>query len=106
MEFPDGGIYKGRFKNDMINGKGTYFWPEGILYVGQWVNSKKEGEGTMTWKDKSREYKGQFKDDVRHGYGEYFWSHGTKRYRGQWRYGLQDGVGFVRDEFEFTEKKG
>ena len=34
------------------------------------------------------------------------WEFGTKSYRGFWRNGMKDGVGHVRDEFDFVEKKG
>ena len=34
------------------------------------------------------------------------WEHGTKSYRGTWRNGLKDGVGYVRDEFDYVERKG
>ena len=106
MNFPDGGIYKGKFKNDQINGHGEYIWPEGISYTGQWVNCRKDGEGVLKWADKSREYRGHFKEDMRHGYGEYTWEHGRRRFKGNWKHGLQDGVGFVLDHFDFVEKKG
>ena len=56
--------------------------------------------------DGSREYTGEFKDDERHGKGTYLWDFGTKSYRGFWRNGTKDGVGYVRDEFDFVEKKG
>ena len=34
------------------------------------------------------------------------WEFGTKSYRGFWRNGNKDGVGYVRDEFDYIEKKG
>jgi hypothetical protein len=52
------GILTGDFKNDVINGPGTFEWRKGInkdvekdkdgrWYAGNFVNSKFEGEGTI-----------------------------------------------------------
>ena len=81
-------------------------WPDGIKYDGMWSGNKKHGKGVLKWLDGSREYNGDFKDDERHGQGTYIWDNGTKSYRGFWRNGLKDGIGFVRDEFDFVERKG
>jgi hypothetical protein len=37
--YPDGvTIYKGKFKNNLFNGKGTFFWADGSSFVGKFLN--------------------------------------------------------------------
>jgi hypothetical protein len=55
----DGSIYKGQFKNGVIEGKGTYTWADGDVYEGQWKDNQMHGKGTYTWQD-GRTYKGDF----------------------------------------------
>ena len=62
--------------------------------------------GQLKWLDGSREYTGEFVEDERHGQGTYVWENGTKSYRGCWRNGLKDGIGYVRDDYTYVEKKG
>jgi hypothetical protein len=55
------GKLKGFFKNDVVNGPGSFEWSDGRVYRGDFVNSKFEGEGKIilmngnvlsgSWKD-------------------------------------------------------
>lgn len=38
MKYDDGSYFKGMFKNDMKNGKGTFTYPNGKVYEGTWLN--------------------------------------------------------------------
>ena len=44
--------YKGMWKNDMKDGKGTLTSQNGSSYTGKWYQDKKHGQGEMTGTDK------------------------------------------------------
>ena len=45
MNYVDGNIYKGEWKNDKINGLGKYTFASGQIYDGERVDGKKIGYG-------------------------------------------------------------
>ena len=53
-----------------------------------------DGRGLMTWKD-GRTYTGEFKCDMLHGRGVMRWPGGIKLYDGEWKNGIQHGLGYV-----------
>ena len=42
--------------------KGTFLWPDGRLYVGEWKDNMMHGYGTYTWPD-GRKYEGEYLKD-------------------------------------------
>ena len=49
LVFPDGSTYRGNFKNDIIDGFGTFHWDyKGHTYEGNWKGGCLEGEGKFT----------------------------------------------------------
>jgi hypothetical protein len=44
----------GQYKDDKMNGKGTYYYANGNKYTGVWVNGKKEGQGVFIWTNGDR----------------------------------------------------
>lgn len=46
------------FKNNKMEGEGTYTWKSGKIYQGKWLNNQFNGEGTLT------SSKGQYKGSV------------------------------------------
>jgi len=44
-----------------MHGQGTLQWADGKLYEGTFKNDKREGHGKFTWKD-GRIYDGEWKD--------------------------------------------
>jgi len=60
------GVYKGRYKNGIRDGFGTYTWNNGSCYKGFWENNMQSGEGQMTFEN-GQIYKGIFKNGVYHG---------------------------------------
>lgn len=39
----------GDWKNNKMDGEGTFVWPDGRKYVGQYKDDKKEGYGVFEW---------------------------------------------------------
>jgi hypothetical protein len=44
----------GQFKDDQVNGKGTFYYANGDKYTGDMVNCKKEGQGVYIWTSGNR----------------------------------------------------
>lgn len=80
IEYANGIIYDGGYKNNAFNGNGTLTYDNGDEYVGEFVNGKKDGQGEYTWKDGSH-YTGYWADDKMEGQGVYFYPVGTDSYK-------------------------
>jgi hypothetical protein len=44
----------GQYKDDKMNGKGTYYFADGGKYTGDMVDNKFEGQGVLVWEDGTR----------------------------------------------------
>ena len=78
-----------------MHGQGTLQWADGKLYEGMFKNDKREGHGKFTWKD-GRIYDGEWKDGKQNGEG-IFINKENKQRRGIWESGknikwLDEGV--------------
>jgi hypothetical protein len=60
----------GFYSDDFIIG--MYTWNDKRQFIGDWKNNKMDGEGTFIWPDE-RKYQGQYKDDKKEGYGVFEW---------------------------------
>ena len=49
MNYKNGDIYKGEWKNDLKEGKGIMKYNNGDIYKGEWKNDLKEGKGIMEY---------------------------------------------------------
>ena len=95
MQWPDGGVYLGNWKNDRRDGRGTYAWPDGKEYIGDWKEGIIEGAGRVTWPD-GREYIGPWRDGRIHGRGSLTWYQNgvpAQVYEGRWAEGKAEGLG-------------
>ena len=45
VKYPNGDVYKGKWKHGAPNGKGDMFYQDGRLYSGFWVDGKRSGQG-------------------------------------------------------------
>ena len=45
MQFPDGSMFKGMFKDDHPNGEGTKIFPDGSCYEGSFMDGMFHGKG-------------------------------------------------------------
>ena len=109
--------YRGGFKLDQFNGRGTLYWPVSdiVQYVGRFKAGEKHGRGVEfdasgkkiyqgTFREGKREgrgdeyddgirtYKGEFFNNVRHGFGIAYLAQGH-RYIGRFENGALSGVG-------------
>lgn len=44
-------MYEGEWKNNMMEGSGTYTWDDGKVYKGEFKMGKMHGEGKYDWGD-------------------------------------------------------
>jgi hypothetical protein len=91
IAWESGDRYEGAWRNENMNGKGTYYYADGNIYEGQWVEGNKHGEGTHTWVD-GQIYNGQWVDDTMHGRGKYIFPNGNT-YEGSYENGVRHGKG-------------
>lgn len=47
MLWPNGSVYKGGMRKNLMQGHGTLTWPDGSYYFGEWANGKQEGDGMI-----------------------------------------------------------
>ena len=45
VKYPNGDVYKGKWKHGAPNGKGDMFYHDGRVYSGFWVDGKRSGQG-------------------------------------------------------------
>jgi hypothetical protein len=45
LQFPDGSMFKGMFKDDHPNGEGTKIFPDGSCYEGSFMDGMFHGKG-------------------------------------------------------------
>ena len=100
IQYPDGGVYSGGYKNDKRFGFGTMIFANGEVYEGEW-NTNRCGKGKMTYSDKSvydgewgrYQYpSGECASSQRNGYGVITYANGNK-YEGEWKDGKIHGKG-------------
>ena len=94
----------GEFKDNKLNGQGTWTGDNGDIYVGELKEGKFHGQGTFTFSNGNK-YVGDWKDSYQNGQGTLTYSDGGK-YVGEWKDGdfnghgtlnYADGGGYVGD---------
>jgi len=91
--FSNGNYYQGEWKNNKINGEGTFTWKKsGNKYVGKSKDGLNHGFGIKTWKDAGSKYIGEWEYDKEHGQGTMTWAGGNK-YVGTWKHHKKHGQG-------------
>jgi len=65
--------YCGNWVNDIIDGKGAYYYQNGDIYNGYWKNGQRNGDGNLTFKkyENLRTFDGNWRNDSMHGFGKY-----------------------------------
>lgn len=92
-EFKNGYIYKGNFTSGLKDGYGEYTAPPPIeiTYKGNWKNGFISGNGEFLYLDGSK-YIGEFENGKKEGFGEMFMKSGC-HYRGHWKNDFKYGYG-------------
>jgi hypothetical protein len=83
--------YEGEFKNNMINGLGTYCWANTNIFNGYFKDGKMHGKGIYKWPDGS-EYEGEYINNLKEGLGKFKWTD-NKIYVGPFNNGKPHGDG-------------
>ena len=91
VEFVDGSIYLGNWKDNKKDGKGTMTYDDGDVYEGDWKDDVKDGKGKMTYANGSV-YEGDYNNGERHGKGKYTWANGDM-YEGDYQDDKRNGNG-------------
>lgn len=63
FRWPDGRVYKGKYKDGKINGFGILDWPDGRRYEGRWVNGSQDGEG-IYWASRGEYRRGKLRRKI------------------------------------------
>jgi len=112
------GIYKGKIKDGVAHGKGTYTSKHRgktgnykYFYKGDFVNGLKHGKGTQIIHTPSYvlKYQGSFKNDHKDGSGtsiNKFKGKLEQKYIGEFKGGYMQGKGKLINYFEKWTKKG
>ena len=96
MTFANKSSYEGFWFDDEIDGEGTYNYFNGDVYEGRFKRGKKYGDGKMSYENGDK-YVGEWKDDKRHGKGKLTHKDG-KSFVGKWRKDKREGEGKLMDE--------
>lgn len=54
LEYQNGEIYEGNWKDDKVHGRGTLTYCRGDRYIGDWHEAKKQGEGELIYANGDR----------------------------------------------------
>mgnify|MGYP002861375211 CR=1 FL=1 len=91
MNYHNGGVYEGEFRNGLRFGAGSYVSAEGDKYIGSFRNDIPEGYGSVTYADGSR-YEGEWAHGVINGRGVFVYPSGDS-FEGVFKEGIRDGDG-------------
>lgn len=91
MNYADGRIYKGKWKDGQWDGHGSTQYPNGDTYEGDYEADQRHGIGIYKWRD-GRIFQGNFRNDQRNGHGVYKWPDGST-YVGGFLEGQRHGEG-------------
>ena len=97
MNYANGDVYTGYFKDDMRHGSGRFVWAGGDVYEGTFTDNLRDGHGTYTWADSGAVYSGDFKAGERTGIGVIDYGDGS-RYEGGFEKGKRtEGTYYFAD---------
>ncbi|MEM1328377.1 MAG: caspase family protein [Bacteroidota bacterium] len=108
MDYGNGAIYEGEFRDGKIAGKGMLQFRNGNRYIGNWSNQRPQGKGRMIY-DNGNVYFGNFEQSKLHGIGRMEYANGDI-YDGEWLEGNPHGKGTFqkanRDVYEGDFRDG
>ena len=83
MNYADGKVYDGQWRDNLPSGAGKYLYANGEKYEGNLKNGKRHGHGQMVYQDGSI-YEGQWEYDAREGNGVLV-TPDNKKFTGLWQ---------------------
>lgn len=84
-------VMSGHWKNEMLDGFGTFLDSDGSWHEGEWKNGQTNGYGRKIFQDGST-YFGEWLGGYFHGFGRRDWRDGTY-YEGEWHANMKHGKG-------------
>ena len=96
VQFDNGLIYNGDWKENKMHGKGKMTYASGDIYEGELRKHRRHGKGKMKYAIGDI-YEGDYKDDKRDGKGTYIWANGSM-YQGDWKDNKMHGYGVVNNQ--------
>ena len=93
--YPNGDIYLGEWKDNLMNGRGIYSSVRGEVYVGEWLDNLRHGNGIGKFEN-GNIYVGEFKNGLRNGKGILICSDGII-YAGRWKYDVNNSSYYFFD---------
>jgi len=95
MEYINGVVYEGDWKDSCYCGKGAFTSLEGHRFTGQFVQNAFNGHGTMEYPN-GDVYEGEWRDDVKWGSGRMRFGNGRADQIGTWERGVfHEGTDYV-----------
>jgi hypothetical protein len=91
MEYPNGDVFEGEWKNNMRDGKGKITFVNQSTYDGMWSKDEINGQGTYKYFNEDV-YEGVFNKGIRSGHGKMSYANGDV-YTGNWKKNKRDGEG-------------
>lgn len=94
--------YNGEWLDNQPDGFGEMLSNDSSYYAGEWSHGKRNGYGNMYFTN-SDTYFGDWTDNQFDGLGEYTYSQNGDYYHGEWKAGLQHGMGtYISKDFEYV----
>lgn len=90
----DGDYYEGYFKDDRANGYGKYVSCDNVVYRGEWKDDKQDGKGEEIYPNNSS-YEGYYSRGSKNGKGKFTWPDGSQ-YEGDFKDNALHGKGVYK----------
>jgi hypothetical protein len=99
MQYTDGSLICGFFKEGLLNGKGVYYNKNmKKIYSGYWKSNLYHGNGTLYYNKLNNVlYQGYFKEGCFSGFGKFYHKNTRLAYKGYFDNGKFDGKGQLYD---------
>ena len=100
VEYDNGSIYTGYFKDGLPNGIGQIMTDENILIKSNFISGSANGATTAIYPNGNQAYFGTFINGKIHGVGTFFHPEGHIIYQGEIKYGILEGIGYLNSKSE------